>query len=144
MNLIYQNGIIPTINKPTRVTEKLQQQLIISLITVLQKILQVRCFRSFSNLHFFFFQQTYLQKMMLSVIIKELLMKKKLKIFFKISINMSGIPLKLIRMQMKLTVISYLHYEEFMIKTKDLGSPWKTKGIKKSSKKKECLYSKSF
>ena len=45
---------------------------------------------------------------------------------------------------MKLTVISYLHYEEFMIKTKDLGSPWKTKGIKKSSKKKECLYSKSF
>ena len=144
MNLIYENGIIPTINKPTRVTEKLQQQLIISLITVLQKILQVRCFRSFSNLNFFFFQQTYLQKMMLSVIIKELLMKKKLKIFFKISINMSGIPLKLIRMQMKLTVISYLHYEKFMIKTKDLGSPWKTKGIKKSSKKKERLYLKSF
>ena len=40
MNLIYQNGIIPTINKPTRVTEKLQQQLIISLIIVLQKILR--------------------------------------------------------------------------------------------------------
>ena len=71
-------------------------------------------------------------------------MKKKLKIFFKISINMSGIPLKLIRMQIKLTVISYLHYEKFMIKTKDLGSPWKTKGIKKSSKKKERLYSKRF
>ena len=40
---------------------------------------------------------------------------------------MSGIPLKLIRMQIKLIVISYLHYEKFMIKTKDLGSPWKTK-----------------
>ena len=57
--------------------------------------------------------------MMLSINIKEPLMIKKLKLFFKISINMTGIPLKPIK-----------------IKTKDLESPWITKGTKKSSKKK--------
>ena len=56
---------------------------------------------------FIFLQQIYLQKMILSINIKESLMMKKLKIFFKISINMTGIPLKPIKMQMKLTIISY-------------------------------------
>ena len=65
---------------------------------------------------------------------------------------MTGIPLKPIRMQMKLTIISYQHFVQLMIlffpmnkmqiKTKDLESPWITKGIKKSSKKKQRLYSK--
>ena len=40
MNLIYQNGMIPTINKPTRVTKKLQQQQIISLLTISKLILK--------------------------------------------------------------------------------------------------------
>ena len=46
-------------------------------------------------------------------------------------------------MLMKLTVISYQHFVQFMkIKTKDLESPQITKGIKKSSQKKQPLYSK--
>ena len=55
---------------------------------------------------------------------------------------------------MKLPIISYQHFVQFIItffpmnkmniKTKDLESPWITKGIKKSSKKKQCLYSKFF
>ena len=78
--------------------------------------------------------------MMLSINIKEPLMMKKLKLFFKISINITGIPLKPIRMQMKLTITSYQHFVQFMIlffpmnkmqiKTKDLESPWITKRIK--------------
>ena len=62
---------------------------------------------------------------------------------------MTGIPLKPIRKLMKLTIISYRHFLQFMIffamnkmkiKTIDLESLWITKGIKKSSKKKQRLY----
>ena len=90
--------------------------------------------------------------MMLSINIKLSLMMKKLKLFFKISINMTGIPIKPIKMQMKITTISYQYFVQFMIlffpmnkikiKIEDLGSPWITKGIKKSSKKKQRLHSK--
>ena len=48
--------------------------------------------------------------MMLSINIKEPLMIKKLKLFFKISINMTGIPLKPIRMLMKLTTLMTLFF----------------------------------
>ena len=53
---------------------------------------------------------------------------EKLKLSFKIFINMTVIPLKPIQMQMKLTIISYQHFVQFFpmnkmkIKTKDLGS----------------------
>ena len=89
---------------------------------------------------FFSLQQTYLQKMMLSINIKEPLMIKKLRLFFKISIDMTEIPLKPVRMLMKLIIISYQHFVQFMIffpmnklerKTKDLESPWITKGMKR-------------
>ena len=59
-------------------------------------------------------------------------MMKDLKRFFKIFINMTRIPLKPIRMQMNLTIISYQHFVQFMI----------TKGIRKPSKKKKRLHSK--
>ena len=55
-----------------------------------------------------FLKQTYLQKIMLSINMKESLMMKKLKLFsLRIPVNMTGLPLKLIRMQMKLTLISF-------------------------------------
>ena len=54
---------------------------------------------------FLFLQQTYLQKMVLSINIKESLIMKKMKLFFKISTNMTEIPLKSIRIQMELTII---------------------------------------
>ena len=73
-------------------------------------------------------------------------MMKELKLFFKISINMTGMPLKPIRMQMKLPIIletfcaiydTFFLLKKMKIKTKDLESPRITKGIKKFSKKKE-------
>ena len=54
---------------------------------------------------FLFLQQTDLQKMKLSINIKESVMMKTLKLFFNISISWTGIPLKLIRMQITLTII---------------------------------------
>ena len=115
LNLIYQNGMKPTINKPSRVTKKTATA-IDHIITnsFVENTFKTAIIKSDVSDHFpiciFFLQQTYLQKMMLSINIKEPLMIKKLKLFFKISINMTGIPLKPIRMQMKLTIISIIWY----------------------------------
>ena len=59
MNLIYQNGMIPTINKPTRVTKKtataIDHIITNSFVENTFKTAIIKtCFRSFSNLHFFF------------------------------------------------------------------------------------------
>ena len=97
---------------------------------------------------FLFLRQNYLQNMKLSINTKESLMMKRLKVFFKISINTTGIPLKLIRIQMKLTTISFCSIydtifpiNKIKIKTKDLESLCINKGIKKSSKMKYRFYS---
>ena len=98
---------------------------------------------------FLFLQQTYLQKLVLSINIKESLVMKKVNLFFKLSTNMTRIPLKTIRIQMKLKKISYYTiYDTFFpmnktkIQPKVLESPWITKGMKKSSKKNQLLFSK--
>ena len=120
VNVIYQNGMIPTINKPTRVIKKTATA-IDHIITnsFVENTLKTAIIKSDVSDHFqiciFFLQQTYLQKMMLSINVKEPLMIKKLKLFFKISINMTGIPLKPIRVLMKLAIISYQHFVQFMI-----------------------------
>ena len=112
--------MIPTINKPTRATKKTATA-IDHIITnsFVEITFKTAIIKSDVSDHFpiciFFLQQTYLQKMMLSINIKELLMIKKLKLCFKISINMTCIPSKPIRMQTKLAIISYQHFVEFMI-----------------------------
>ena len=112
--------MIPTINKPTRATKKTATA-IDHIITnsFVEITFKTAIIKSDVSDHFpiciFFLQQTYLEKLMLSINIKEPLMMKKLKLFFKISINMTGISLKPIRMQMKLTIISYQHIAQFMI-----------------------------
>ena len=112
--------MIPTINKPTRATKKTTTA-IDHIITnsFVEITFKTAIIKSDVSDHFpiciFFLQQTYLEKLMLSINIKEPLMMKKLKLFFKISINMTGISLKPIRMQMKLTIISYQHIAQFMI-----------------------------
>ena len=55
LNLIYQNGMIPIMYKPTRVTKKMLQQQIISLLAVLQKILlkQQQTSQMFQNIEYF-------------------------------------------------------------------------------------------
>ena len=69
--------MIPIINKPTRVTKKnctaIDHIIINSFVenTFKIAILKSRCFRSFPSFAFLFLQQTYLQKMMLSINIKE-------------------------------------------------------------------------
>ena len=88
--------MISTINKPTRVTKKTATA-IDHIITnsFVENIFKTAIIKSDVSDHFpicifFFLQQTYLQKMMLSINIKEQLMIKKIKFFFKISINMTG------------------------------------------------------
>ena len=54
-----------------------------------------------------FLQQTYIRKIKLSTNIKESLMMKGMNLFFKTSVNMAGIQLRLIRIQMKLITILY-------------------------------------
>ena len=120
MNFIYQNGRLSTINKPIRVTKKTATA-IDHIITksFVENIFKTALIKSDVSDHFpifiFFLQQTYLQKMMLSINIKEPLTMKKLKLFFKISIKMTGMPLKPIRIQMNLTIISYQHFIQFMM-----------------------------
>lgn len=66
---------------------------------------------------FSFLQQTYLERMKWSIIIislKESLMMKGLKLFFKIYRVMTGKPLKLSSIHMKLTIISWWHFVQFM------------------------------
>ena len=110
MNLIYQNGMIPTINKPTRVTKKTAT--VIDHITTnsfVENTFKAAIIKSHVSVHFpicIFIPSTNLfTKKMLSINIKKSLMMKKLKLFFKISINKTRIPLKFIRMQMKLRTI---------------------------------------
>ena len=50
-------------------------------------------FQIFFQFAFLFYQQTYLQKMMLSINTKESLIMKRSKLFFKMSLNMTIIPL---------------------------------------------------
>ena len=64
---------------------------------------------------FFFLEQTYLQKNDVIYQYKKPINGEKLKLFLKISINVTGVPLKPMRMQMKLTIISYQHFVQFMM-----------------------------
>ena len=112
--------MIQTINKSTRVTKKTAtatDHIIIN--SFVQNTFKTAIIKSDVSDHFpiciFLLHETYLQNMMLSINIKKPLMVKKLKFFFKISINMTGIQLQPIRMQMKLTIISYQHFAQFMI-----------------------------
>ena len=111
-NIRYQNGIIPTINKPTRVTKRIAtpiNRIITNCFT--ENTFKAAIIRSDVSDHFliciFFLQQNSLQKIKLSINIKESLMMKQLKLFFKISIKISGMQLKLIRKKIKLPIISY-------------------------------------
>ena len=139
MNLIYQNGMITTINKLTKVTKKTATA-IDHIIT--NKFLentyccfsnnQVRCFRSFSNSHFFSFNKLFLQKMMLSISIKEPLMMIKMKLFFKIyQYDWDTIKTHQDANEAYNNFIStfctiydtFFPMNKMKIKTKDLGSP---------------------
>ena len=104
--------MIPIIRKPVRVTKKTATS-IDHIITnsFVENTFKTAISKSDVSDHFpvciFIPSANLFQKVMLFINIKESLTMKKLKIFFKISLNMTGISLKLIRMQMKLTIISY-------------------------------------
>ena len=129
--LIYINDMIRTINKPTRVTKKTATA-IDHFITngFPENTLKTAIIKSDVSDHFricIFIPSTNLfAKMMLSINIKANM--KQFKLFFKISISVTEISLKPIRMQMKLTIIPYKHFVHFnffpvnkmKIKTKDL------------------------
>ena len=77
MNLIYQNGMITTINKPTRVTKKTATEIDHILTnSFVENTFKTAIIKSAVSDHFpicifFPLQQTHLQKMMLSINIKE-------------------------------------------------------------------------
>ena len=88
---------------------------------------------------FFFLEQTYLQKNDVIYQYKKPINGEKLKLFLKISINVTGVPLKPMRMQMKLNNFistfctiydAFFPMNKMQTKTKDLQSP----GITKESK----------
>ena len=117
-NSIYQNGMIPTINKPTRVTKKTAST-IDHIITnsFVENTFKTAIIKSDVSDHFpiciFFPSANLFTKNDVIYQYKRTINDKKLKLFFKISINMTGIPLKPIRMLMKLTIVSYQHFVHF-------------------------------
>ena len=84
--------MIPTINKPTRVTIKTATT-IDHIVTnsFVENTFKTAIINHMSQIIFqfayLFLQQTYLQKMTLSINIKESLMMKKLKLLFRTSLN---------------------------------------------------------
>ena len=113
MNLIYQNGVIPTINKPTRFTKKTttEMQHFCRTNIFVENTFKTAIIKSDVSDHFpmcIFIPSTNLfTRNDVIYQYKRIINDEKLKLSFKIFINMTGLPLKPIKMQMKLTIISY-------------------------------------
>ena len=104
--------MIPTINKPTRVTKKTATA-INHIITnsFVENTFKTAIIKSDVSDHYpicIFIPLTNLfTKNDVIYQYKRTIKEKKLKLFFKIYQSLSGIPLKLIRMQMRITIITY-------------------------------------
>ena len=157
LNLIYQSGLIPTINKPTRVTRKTA--------TIIDHILansfldtnfQTMIFKADISDHFSicFLLQSTMPKIENKVtyitrrITKQDAIEKFNQDLYKISwddIIKNKNPNEAYNMFLQKVKVLYDQYfpKQFIkIKEKDLRSPWITRGIKKSSKRKQKLYNK--
>ena len=112
---------IPTINKPTRVTKKNATAInhIITNSCFVENTFKTAIIKTYVPDHLpicFFFPSTNLftKNNVIYQYKRTINDKRKLKLFFKNSINMTRIPLKPIRMLMKLTIVSYRHFIQFM------------------------------
>ena len=157
LNIIYRNSMIPIINKPTRVTRKTATAIDHILTNCfIDKFFKTAIFKSDISDHFpicFIIPSTKpKKKSKTSFIYKRILDYKAMSAFnnelhetnWK-DIETISNPNDAYQVFLERFISLYdKHFpkKKIELKTKDLESPWITKGIKKSSKKKQRLYEK--
>ena len=155
LNLIYQNSLIPTINKPTRVTLK-TATVIDNILTNSFTNFKSTIFKTDISDHFpicLFLPSTKVKSESETTFIYERIVNTFAIEMFKqqlYEINWEEIetnrdPNEAYNIFLQKVLLSYDHYfpeKEIKVTKKDLKSPWITTGIKKSSKRKQRLYEK--
>ena len=120
LNLVYQNGMIPTINKPTRVTKKTATA-IDHIITnsFVEKTFKTAIIKSDVSYHFpiciLFLSTNFFTQNDVIYQYKRTIIDKKIDAFLQNLYQYDWNIIKPIRMLMKLTMISYQHFVQFMI-----------------------------
>ena len=155
LNLIYQNSLIPTINKPARVTLK-TATVIDNILTNSFTNFKSAIFKTDISDHFpicLFLPSTKVKSESETTFIYERIVNTFAIEMFKqqlYEINWEEIetnrdPNEAYNIFLQKVLLSYDHYlpeKEIKVTKKDLKSPWITTGIKKSSKRKQRLYEK--
>ena len=158
LSLVYQNGMIPTINKSTRVTRKTAttiDHILTNCFT--ETIFKTTIFKNdISNI---FLLVSWLHRPQHKGKIKQLLFikeyltqsiesfKKKLSETDWEETESSKNPEEIYTTFLQKFIVSYDNYfpkRKIKLKAKDLESSWITRGIKNSSKRKQCLHEKFF
>ena len=158
LSLIYQNGMIPTINKPTRVTRKTATAIYHILTnSFVDTVFKTVIFKSDISDHFpiCFLSQNSLPKQN----------NKENMFIYKRTYNTESIELfkqklhetkwdeimsfqnpddayKAFLKRFSTLYDTYFPEKKIKLKNKDLQSPWITKGVRRSSKRKQSLYEK--
>ena len=158
LNLVYRNCMIPTINKPTRVTRK-TATVIDHILTnsFCDTVFKTAIYKCYVSDHFpicFIIpspskqenvtETTFITERILNTKSTELFKQKLYKTSWD-EMEMSQNPDQAYKTFLtKFSGLYNIYFPTKMIKlkNKDLNSPWITKGIKKSSKRKQCLYEK--
>ena len=155
-NLKYESDMIPIINKPTRVTKKnctAIDHIIIN--SFVENTFKIAILKSDVSDHFpvcIFISSTNLfTKNDVIYQYKRIINKEKIEAFLQNLYKYHWDTIKTHQDANKsynnftlkfFTIYDFFPMNKMKIKIKDLESPWITKGIKKSSKKKKRLYSK--
>ena len=156
-NIIYRNSMIPTINKPTRVT-RTTATAIDHILTncFIDRIFKTAIFKSDISDHFpicFIIpsmktktknETSFLYKRNFNTDAKHAFQNELYETNWK-DIETFTDPNETYKAFLEKFLILYDKYfpkQKIKVKTKDLQSPWVTKGIQKSSKKKQRLYQK--
>ena len=156
VDLCFQHGFIPIINKPTRVTKQNATAIDHIITNSLNSSISTGIIKCDVTDHFpvFVTSEVLISKMMneQSTIYKRIINDKSIQNFkYRLSsINwcfLENISCTNKAYEQFLTIFSEIYNEVFPIKiikvkNKDLLSPWITKGIRKSSKKKQKIYDK--
>ena len=157
LNLLYQNSMIPIINKPTRVTRK-SATAIDHIITncFAESNFKTVIFKSDISDHFpigAFFSTTAEQTNSgVTYIYKRIINNEAIERFNQKLYELNWNELKncedpsesykIFRIKFIPIYETFFPKKKIKIKTKDIESPWITAGIKKSSKRKQRLYEK--
>ena len=159
LNIIYQNGMLPTINKPTRVTRKTATA-IDHIITndYIESLFKTAIIKSDISDHFpiciFFPSNTLSTENQINYQYKRTIDSQRIAAFYQklfendwndiVKQNKPNEAYDLFIKHFCELYDIYFPIKKIKIKAKDLKSPWITKGLKKSSKRKQKLYEKSL